>query len=238
MPVLVEVCVDSIQSLHAAIRGGADRIELCSALALGGLTPSDGFMRAAAATGTPTFAMIRPHAGGFDYSPDDIAVMEEDIHRAADLGLAGVVFGATADEALDVSAMKRLASAAGNMGKTLHRAFDLLEDPIDAVDKAIDIGVDRILTSGGATTAEAGADMLASIVQRAGNRISVMAGSGIREDNVARIVGRTGVREIHGSFAPKKPERPHGTDRFGFSFQASAPDIDTIRRIKHIVADL
>ena len=146
MSVLVEVCVDSIQSLHAAIRGGADRIELCSALALGGLTPSDGFMRAAAETDTPTFAMIRPHAGGFDYSPDDIAVMEEDIRRAADLGLAGVVFGATADDALNVSAMNRLVAAAGNMGKTLHRAFDLLEDPVDAVDKAIDIGVDRILT--------------------------------------------------------------------------------------------
>ena len=117
MAITVEVCVDSVQSLQAAVAGGADRIELCSALAVGGLTPSDGFMRLAASTSVPTFAMIRPRAGDFAYSEDEIALIELDIRRAREHGLAGVVFGATSDGTLHIAAMGRLADAAKSMGR-------------------------------------------------------------------------------------------------------------------------
>ncbi len=237
MTITVEVCVDSVRSLQAAVSGGADRIELCSALALGGLTPSDGFMRLAAATGVSTYAMIRPRGGGFDYSPDEIALMEEDIRRARHHGLAGVVFGATAGGSLDSRAMARLRDAAGPMGSTLHRAFDLLDDPLPAVDAAVDAGFDRILTSGGAPTAEAGIEALRALVERAGNRLSIMAGSGIRADNVESIVKQAGVREIHGSFAVKAPHRAE-PDRFGFGEDPSVPDPETIRKVKRAIAAL
>ena len=238
MTVTVEVCVDSVRSLQAAVDGGADRIELCSALALGGLTPSDGFMRRAVATGVPIFAMIRPRSGDFDYTPDEISLMADDIRRTREIGLAGVVFGAVSNGSLDTNATALLANAAGPMGKTLHRAFDLLEDPLYAADTAADIGIDRILTSGGATTADAGAEMLRALVEQAANRLSIMAGSGIGADNAATIVKRTGVREIHGSFATKSASLDSASDRFGFGPETPLPDADEIRRVRQAVADL
>ena len=195
-------------------------------------------MRRAAATGVPTSAMIRPRRGGFNYSPDEIALMEDDIRRAQELGLAGVVFGATSGGSLDIDAMVRLAGAAGPIGKTLHRAFDRLEDPLPVIEAFVGLGIDRILTSGGAPTAEAGIERLRSFVEYADDRLSIMAGSGIHSGNVAAIVKQTGVREIHGSFAVKAGGPEAESDRFGFGTQAPAPDPETTRQVKRAVADL
>ncbi len=149
MGVTLEVCVDTAEGLDQAIRGGADRVELCSALALGGLTPSPGLMRLAARRGA-VMAMVRPRAGGFVPGPDEMAQMEADIAAARAAGLAGVVFGASLpDGRLDLAAMARLVAAAQGMEVVLHRAFDLCPDPDAALEQAVALGVTRILTSGG-----------------------------------------------------------------------------------------
>jgi len=132
--ILLEVCVDDIAGLEAAIEGGADRIELCSALALGGLTPSPGLMSAAQRSPVPCYAMIRPRAGGFVYSAAEIDIMTNDIYFAASSGLAGVVFGASLpDGRLDAETLITLSNAIGSMPRTLHRAFDLVPDMAEAI---------------------------------------------------------------------------------------------------------
>ena len=210
---LLEVCVDTPASLQAALEGGADRIELCSALALSGLTPSPGFMLRAGRLGRPAYAMIRPRAGDFCFSQAEIDVMRSDIDAVRGAGLPGVVLGACrADGALDEAALSRLVAHAKGLRLTLHRAFDLAPDPGAALETAIGLGFERVLTSGGAPTASAGAQRIAALVKRANGRISIMAGSGMTPANVTALVAMTGVNEVHGSFSRKLP-RPEGTER-------------------------
>ncbi|MFB2552722.1 copper homeostasis protein CutC [Ensifer soli] len=200
--VLLEVCVDDAEGLAAAVAGGADRIELCSALALGGLTPSRGLMARAAAAPVPAYAMIRPRGGGFVYGDADLAVMSDDIAAARDVGLAGVVLGASRpDGRLDTAVLARLSQEAGPLGRTLHRAVDLSPDLSEAVDSAVALGFERILTSGGQRTAVEGIDALEAMVARAAGRISIMPGAGIRVDTLARLLPRLAVTEIHASCA-------------------------------------
>ncbi|MGL5010398.1 MAG: copper homeostasis protein CutC, partial [Paracoccaceae bacterium] len=136
--ILIEICVDDAPGLAAAIAGGADRIELCAALALGGLTPSAGFRQHAASAPIPVYPMIRPRPGDFTFTDAEITLMEHDIVTARSLGLAGVVLGAShPDGTLDTNTLARLITAAGPLGLTLHRAFDLTPDPIAALDTAI-----------------------------------------------------------------------------------------------------
>jgi copper homeostasis protein len=196
----LEICVDTADGLEAAIRGGADRIELCSALSIGGLTPSFGLMRLAAKTGVPTYAMIRPREGDFVFTPGELDQMRRDIDAAREAGLAGVVLGASEPRGkLDAEALFRLHSHAGDLGTTLHRAFDLVADQDGALETAIEIGFERILTSGGAKRAVDGLEALAALVSRAGDRIVIMPGSGIRPDNAPAVLAATGAREIHAS---------------------------------------
>jgi copper homeostasis protein len=198
--ILLEVCVEDIAGLKAAIAGGADRIELCSALALGGLTPSAGLIAAAAEFSVPSYAMIRPRAGDFRYSQDELEIMRCDIDAVRQAGLAGVVFGATgADGRLDAEALDSLARAAGGRGMTLHRAFDLVPDFAEAVETAIAIGFERILTSGGALKAQEGILGLAATIAAAGKRISIMPGSGVNLQTVDDLLARLNVSEIHSS---------------------------------------
>ena len=158
---LLEVCVEDIAGLKAAVEGGGDRIELCSALPLGGLTPSAGLMAAAARMPVPAYAIIRPRAGGFVYSADELDIMKRDIDATRTLGLAGVVLGASLpDGRLDVDTLSALTAHAEGLGKTLHRAFDLVPDVEEAVDVAISLGFEHILTSGGAKTAAEGLAVL------------------------------------------------------------------------------
>jgi copper homeostasis protein len=194
------VCVDNPEGLLAAVAGGADRIELCSALSASGLTPSPGLMRLAATVHCPVYAMIRPRAGDFRYTPAEVETMTADIDAARDAGLAGIVLGAsTADGSLDEDLLGRLLARAEGLGATLHRAFDVVPDFEAALERGVALGFERILTSGGARSALEGADRIAGFVAQAAGRIGVLAGVGVSARNAAEIVRRTGVTEVHGS---------------------------------------
>ena len=198
--ILLEVCVDDLAGLEAAIGGGADRIELCSALALGGLTPSAGLMEVAATFDIPCNAMIRPRAGDFVYTDEETDIMLADIEAARNAGLAGVVLGASLpDGRLDRMVLDRLVKAARGLDLTLHRAFDLVPGIPEAVEIAVKLGFSRILTSGGAKTANEGFAGLSKAVSAAKGQISIMPGSGISASNVEDILRRFSVTEIHAS---------------------------------------
>lgn len=203
----LEICVDDIAGVDAAISGGADRLELCSALALGGLTPAPSLISAARTGPVPVHMLVRPREGGFRYTAREIAMIAADIAAAAEAGLAGVVIGAsTAGGTLDtrlltglVDHARTLAVARGlPMSLTLHRAFDLCPDLPAALDTAIALGFDRVLTSGGKPKAADGLAMLATLQQRAAGRIVILAASGIDADNATGFL-QTGLHELHAS---------------------------------------
>lgn len=197
--ILLEVCVEDAAGLAAALRGGAGRIELCSALALGGLTPSPGLMAEAARAPVPVMAMIRPRAGGFLWSAEDLRQMKADIAAARSAGLAGVVLGASRpDGRLDEWMLSTLLAEAEGMDTTLHRCFDLAPDKGQALETAVTLGFSRILTSGGAATAPDGADNLGMLMDQAAGRIVVMPGSGIRPETLPAL-SHLPLREIHAS---------------------------------------
>lgn len=197
--ILLEVCIDDLAGLEAAVEGGADRVELCSALALGGLTPSLGLMELAATFDMPCNAMIRPRAGDFVYSDEEIDIMLADIDAARNAGLAGVALGASlADGRLDRMVLQTLVRAAEGLDLTLHRAFDLVPNIAEAVEIAVKLGFSRILTSGGARTAIEGIDGLRQAIAVSKGRISIMPGSGVSAAN-ARELRALGVTELHAS---------------------------------------
>lgn len=214
--VLVEICVDSLAGLEAAARGGADRIELCAALGVGGLTPTAGLLAAAAGVDVPVYAMIRPRPGDFAFAEDEVRQMMAEIAAVRQAGLAGVVLGANRDDyTLDVVALAKLKAAAGPLGATLHRVIDLVPDPMAGLEAAIDLGFERVLTSGQQRQATAGAAVIADMVARANGRIGVMAGSGVTAVNVGALVDATGVVEVHG--AASVVERSPVNDAMGFA---------------------
>lgn len=197
----IEVCIDNLESLHYAIEGGATRIELCTSLALGGLTPSFGFMKVAAETSTiPVYAMIRPRQGDFLYHQEDIDAMLLDIEAAAEAGLQGVVLGALNSKAqVDMHFTQQLVERAKlyGLGVTFHRAFDQCVDYQQALEDIITLGCERVLTSGLAANVEQGVEILTDLVKLSDGRISVMAGAGLNAENALPIVNQTGVREVH-----------------------------------------
>ena len=232
---ILEICVDSTGGLAAALAGGADRIELCAALALGGLTPTASLMRTAAHAPVPVHAMIRPRAGDFVFSESDIAVMLADIDDAHAAGLAGVVLGASRpDGQLDEALLQRLHDHATALGlaTTLHRAFDLAPDLGDALESAIRIGFARVLTSGGAETAPAGLDRISELHEAARGRIVVMPGSGVRPDTIGTIARRVPVTEMHASASEASPDASPRLAAFGFDGVAPR------RTSERIVVDL
>ncbi|MFN0009789.1 MAG: copper homeostasis protein CutC [Planctomycetota bacterium] len=194
---LLEVCVDSLAGLRAAEEGGAGRIELCSRLDLGGLSPDRELLEAALGNARlPLHVMVRTRPGSFVYTPS----METEILSLRGLGVPGVVLGAlTADRRLDSAALRRLVAAARPMSITFHRAFDEIAEQLLALDELIELGFDRVLTSGGAPDAFQGRGRLRELVSRARGRIVVMAGGGVRADNAAAILRDAGVPELHGS---------------------------------------
>lgn len=197
----VEVCIDNLESLHNAIQGGATRIELCSSLALGGLTPSFGFMKKAAQiSSVPIYAMIRPRQGDFLYDQDDVDAMLLDIEATAEAGLQGVVFGVlSADGHIDMPLAEQLAERAKlyGLGVTFHRAIDQCNDWRLAIENVVKLGCERILTSGLAENVEQGSKVLQQMVELADGRVSIMAGAGLDADNVQTLVTQTGVKEVH-----------------------------------------
>lgn len=200
--VIVEAAVETVEAALAAERAGADRLELCADLANGGTTPSLQLIGAViAATALPVQVMVRPRAGNFVYTDTEIAQMIKDIELICARNPAGIVTGAiTADRQVDAPNVMRLLSAASATPVTFHRAFDRLANPADALEPLIDLGVGRILTSGGASSAIEGIDQLAALVERASGRILILAGGGVRAHNVREIITRTRVREVHARF--------------------------------------
>jgi copper homeostasis protein len=197
--VLVEACVDTVESAVAAAAGGAGRIELCDNLVEGGTTPSIGAITLARDTLTiPVHVIIRPRGGDFLYGSREVDTMRRDVTAAQRAGVAGVVIGALrADGTVDGDVTARLIADARPLSVTFHRAFDLTRDPFEALDTLVGLGVDRVLTSGQAPTASDGAPLIADLVRRAAGRIGVFPGGGIRPGNAAALVAATGVTEIH-----------------------------------------
>jgi copper homeostasis protein len=195
----VEVCVDSVASAVAAEHGGATRVELCSSLIEGGVTPSAGLIATTrAAISIPLHVMIRPRAGDFFYDADEFEAMRRDIALAQRLGANGIVFGMlNVDGSVDEARTRELAGLARPLAVTFHRAFDMTADLFRALENLRMIGIDRVLTSGGEQTALLGRQTIAKLVKQAQGKITIMAGSGIKADNAHQLVEETDIREIH-----------------------------------------
>lgn len=194
----VEVCVESAEAAQAAEAGGADRVELCAAMEVGGLTPSG---RAVAETRRrlkiPFRVLIRPRAGDFVYTEAEFVKMINSVDMARDLGASGVVLGVNRPSGVvDLERTERLVGGTGWMGVTFHKAFDELVDPFAALEALASLGIDRVLTSGGAATAREGLPRLAELVRRSAGRITIMAGGRLRKEDVAPLAA-AGVRDFH-----------------------------------------
>lgn len=195
----IEICVDNLASVHAAKAGGADRIELCSSLAEGGLTPSAGLMREAVSVfGNGVMVMLRPRGGDFCYSEGEMRILLEDLDIARAAGATGVVFGAlNHDGTIDQKMLKRVLVAAKGMDFTFHRAFDVTRDLDEALDVLIKCGVPRVLTSGGEPNIISGQDVLARLIDKAGEQIIILPGGGVKSDMAGAFARAVGCREIH-----------------------------------------
>jgi copper homeostasis protein len=197
--ILFEACVDSVEAALAAQEGGADRLELCADLLEGGITPSSGMIELVRRRVTlPLHVLVRPRGGDFCYSDIEFETMKLDIERARQLDAAGVVIGILEPDGLiDFERSKTLVALARPLSVTFHRAFDMSRDPHRSLETLVDLGVDRVLTSGQEASAWEGIRLIASLVQHARDRIVVMAGGGITERNAPEIVEHGGVSEIH-----------------------------------------
>lgn len=194
-----EICANSATSALEAQKGGANRVELCAGIPEGGTTPSYGEMVVARSLlDIRLHVIIRPRGGDFLYTPSEMKAMLCDIEMARKAGADGVVFGClTPDGAVDMARMRELMKAAEGMSVTFHRAFDVCRDPFEALEQIIELGCDRILTSGQKATAEQGIPLLRSLQERAAGRIILLAGCGVNEQNIARIAAETSIQEFH-----------------------------------------
>ena len=199
MNVLIEAAVDTFQAAERAQAEGAKRIELCGPLHNGGTTPSAGLIaRCCEKLLVSVHVLIRPRVGDFVYTDDDLAIMQKDVAVARELGADGVVIGAlTRDGEVDVSHLAEMIAVASPMRVGFHRAFDQIKDPDEAVEILVSMQVDHVLTSGGAKTALASVEKLAGLAERAGDRMAIIAGGGVRADHVRELVERTKVTEVH-----------------------------------------
>lgn len=201
-----EVCANSVESCVEAQRGGADRVELCAGIPEGGTTPSYGdiVMARKLLITTKLHVIIRPRGGDFLYSDLEREIMLEDVRMARRLGVDGVVFGVlTSDGDIDMDFMRQLMAESEGMLVTFHRAFDVCRNPFVALEQIIELGCDRILTSGQMPKAEDGVDLLKQLVEKAGDRIIIMPGCGVNAGNIAKIAQITGAKEFHFSARSK-----------------------------------
>lgn len=229
--VILEVIATSVDDCRAVEAGGGDRIELCTALELGGLTPSAGLLIAARqATRLPIMAMVRPRAGGFCYSKGEFAVMLADADLLLRYGADGIVFGCLhADATVDAERTAALVRLAGERQTVFHRAFDVTPDPIAALDVLLSLHVTRVLSSGGQPTALAGAATLAACRAHVGQRLQILPGGGITVANVAEVLHLSGADQVHASLSGRTHDASlaaHGVIRFG---AAVLPAEDQVR---------
>jgi len=197
--VIYEICIDSVAGVRAAKAAGADRVELCADLLEGGTTPSRGTIRQArTVAGIRLHVIIRPRGGDFLFDGDEFAAMLADVETAKEEGADGVVIGLlSADGTVDVGRTRALIAAARPLAVTFHRAFDMTPDPVAALETLIDLGVDRVLTSGQEATVLEGLPLIAALIEQAGDRIVIMPGGGITARNIGRIVAAAKLKEIH-----------------------------------------
>ncbi|RAV28563.1 copper homeostasis protein CutC [Sinomicrobium soli] len=195
---LVEICANSLRSARNAEQAGADRIELCSELGVGGVTPSHGLIGKALETlRIPVFVLIRPRSGDFCYDDDEFAIMKEDIAYCKEIGCAGIVSGVlTPANILDAARTRALVELSHPMEFTFHRAFDLVKDPLETLKLLEEAGADRVLTSGQQPDAEAGLPLLTRLRSLCGNRPRLMPGGGIGVHNIRRFA-EAGFPEVH-----------------------------------------
>lgn len=232
---LLEICIDSFASALAAKNGGADRLEICSALALGGTTPGTSLVEQCInELGMSSMIMIRPHDGGFVYSEDDLRTMIGSIKVAQSVGATGVVFGAlTRDRKIDQEVCQRLLEAADELETTFHRAIDVVTEPLESLALLEQMGFDRVLTSGQKPTAMEGSKLIHQMVQQSAS-IRILAGSGINAANVTELIEFTGVREVHASASVVASEaQSQGTVSFGGDRRITSES--QVRQIKKIL---
>lgn len=238
MSFILEVCTGSMRSALAAQSGGADRIELCDNLPLGGTTPSFGMIsQCKKRLNIPVFPIIRPRDGDFIYTKAEFEVMKEDVTCCLELGCEGIVFGIlNLDGSIDMESCARLIALARPMQVSFHRAFDRCIDLEKGLEDIIELGFDRVLTSGGDLYAINGIQKLKSLVQQAGSRIIVMPGSGITDLNISEIALTTGANEFHST---AKKLFTSGIDSVNAQpFQSYETDPGNVSRLKQILAQL
>ena len=233
--ILIEVCCGSVDDAVEAERGGADRVELNSAISLGGLTPSLGsIIEAKKRLNIPIMVMIRPRAGGFCYTKAEVAVMQHDAKLAVEHGVDGLVFGIlTSDGSVDVDRCRRIIELSQGRQTVFHRAFDVTPDPLKALDQLIDLGFTRVLTSGQEKTAPEGIELISKLIVHAGDRIEILPGSGLRPHNIRAFVEQTKATQIHFSAFGQRLDssmqnRPHIT--FGGALRPPEDRYDLIDR--------
>jgi copper homeostasis protein len=232
--ILIEICSFSFEGCYNAYIGGADRIELCSSPQEGGTTPSYGLVKHVKNNlDIALTPIVRPRAGNFVYTTDEIITMQNDIELFKDLGCEGVSFGVlTTDGKIDLKAMKDLIHIAKPMDITCIRAIDLVSDVFRSLDELIDIGCDRVLTSGLANKAENALPLLKRMVDYVNDKISIMPGSGINPDNIMNILHHTGAKEIHASLRKERKETARKSElRLGFG-TAVTNDLDKIKQLR------
>jgi len=209
MRYIIEIATSDFSTTRSAVEGGADRIELCANLAEGGTTPSYGTIKQCRnAFDVLLYPIIRPRGGDFLYSKDEFEMMMHDARLCKELGCEGIVVGLlNMDGTIDVVRTSQLIEAVYPMGVTFHRAFDRCKDPFKALEQLIDIGCERILTSGQKPSVADGVDLVAELNKKADERIIIMPGSGVRKENIKMLAERTGCLEFHSSLREKERTR-------------------------------
>jgi copper homeostasis protein len=236
---LLEIAANSVASALAAQEGGADRIELCAALELGGLTPSHATIALARERlRIPVYVLIRPRDGDFLYNDLECETMARDIETCKALGCDGVVIGALdADGNVDIVRSRSLISAAGNLGVTFHRAFDVTRDLRLALEDVIALGCERVLTSGARARALVGVNLIAALIAQAADRIVVMPGAGIDEHTITAVRAATGAREFHASAKRALPSAMRHVAFAGSGMDAGELRSD-VERVRALVSAL
>lgn len=247
MSYVLEVCADSAQSAIAAQKGGAGRIELCADLVVGGTSPSQAlFKQVRKYTDLKIRTLLRPRFGDFCYDEYEFQVIKEEVEMFRDLGADGVVIGILRpDGSLNMEQMEELVKAAGGIGITLHRAFDVCRDPYEALEQSISLGIDTILTSGQKSSAWEGRDLLADLMKKSAGRIDILAGAGISPDVIKKLAPCTGIRSFHMSGKVVKDSRmefrregvPMGIPGFS-EFDIWQTDEDNVRRAVKVLEEL
>jgi copper homeostasis protein len=229
---LLEVCVASLRDALSAAEAGADRLELNSALELGGLTPSPGLVREVLqATDLPVIAMVRPRGAGFCYDALERRVMLADAETLLEQGVAGIAFGGlTPERQIDQRLCRELVRLAGNLETVFHRAFDLVEDAQSAAQCLVDLNITRLLTSGKAATAIEGAHLIADIRRWTEGKLQLLPGAGVTASNVERLLHQSGCSQVHGSFS--RPARDDGGSVASSMYRVTdRPQVAAVRRV-------